>query len=321
MFWPIVACVLLPWLLVYLGLHVVQRGIIFVDIAMAQMASLGICVALLFRLDLHGWTTFAIALGFTLLGGAIFSLTGKRASKIPQEAIIGIAYVVAAAAAVLLLSRAAEGDEEIKQMLVGNILLVTPAEVWKCFALFVAVGIFHFVLRTKFFARLIRSRSRLPERIAGAMVGLFVLRQLWVGRDYLCPNRRRTSRIQLSDRAGGLRHQFGARHARAAAAWLDRCDARRNWRFVLVLLQRLAVGCGYCLHVWGLARVRVCGCVIEEEAAAIVMAHGAATGINLVPGSAGCQPAVRGSLPRTDFDPEVTRGKNEHSAQRPNAAG
>ena len=150
MFWPIVACVLLPWLLVYLGLHVVQRGIIFVDIAMAQMASLGICVALLFRLDLHGWTTFVIALGFTLLGGAIFSLTGKRASKIPQEAIIGIAYVVAAAAAVLLLSRAAEGDEEIKQMLVGNILLVTPAEVWKCFALFVAVGIFHFVLRRNF---------------------------------------------------------------------------------------------------------------------------------------------------------------------------
>src|SRR5438477_260717 len=100
MFWPIVACVLLPWLLVYLGLHVVQRGIIFVDIAMAQMASPGICVALLFRLDLHGWTTFGIALGFTLLGGTIFSLPGKRASQLPQEAIIGIAYVVAAAAAV-----------------------------------------------------------------------------------------------------------------------------------------------------------------------------------------------------------------------------
>jgi zinc/manganese transport system permease protein len=150
MFWPIVACVLLPWLLVYLGLHVVQRGIIFVDIAMAQMASLGICVALLFRLDLHGWATFIIALGFTLVGAAIFSLTGKRASQIPQEAIIGIAYVVAAAAAVLLLSRAAEGDEEIKQMLVGNILLVTPEEVWKCFALFLVVGIFHFLLRQHF---------------------------------------------------------------------------------------------------------------------------------------------------------------------------
>ena len=62
MFWPIVACILLPWLLVYLGLHVVQRGIIFIDIAMAQMASLGICLAVLLHLDLEGWTTFLIAL-------------------------------------------------------------------------------------------------------------------------------------------------------------------------------------------------------------------------------------------------------------------
>ena len=122
--------------LVYLGLHVVQRGIIFIDIAMAQMASLGICVALLFRIDLQSPATFGIALGFTLIGAAIFSFTGKRASQVPQEAVIGIAYVVAAATAVLLLSRAAEGDEQIKQMLVGNILLVTPLEVWKWFRSF-----------------------------------------------------------------------------------------------------------------------------------------------------------------------------------------
>ena len=150
MFWPIVACVLLPWLLVYLGLHVVQRGIIFIDIAMAQMASLGICLAVLLHIDLESWTTFGIALAFTLAGAGIFSVTGKRASQIPQEAVIGIAYVVAAAAAVLLLSRAAEGDEEIKNMLVGNILLVTPREVWERFALFAAVGIFHFVFRKNF---------------------------------------------------------------------------------------------------------------------------------------------------------------------------
>ena len=150
MFWPIVACVLLPWLLVYLGLHVVQRGIIFIDIALAQMAALGICLAVLFRLELESWTTFGIALAFTLAGAGIFSVTGKRTSQIPQEAVIGIAYVVAAAAAVLLLSRAAEGDEEIKNMLVGNILLVTPREVWERFALFAAVGIFHFVFRRSF---------------------------------------------------------------------------------------------------------------------------------------------------------------------------
>jgi zinc/manganese transport system permease protein len=150
MFWPIVACVLLPWLLVYLGLHVVQRGIIFIDIAMAQMASLGICIAVLFHLDLQSWWTFAIALALTFVGAAVFSFTGKRTSQIPQEAVIGIAYVVAAAAAVLLLSRAAEGDEQIKQMLVGNILLVTPLEVWKCFGLFVLVGLLHFLLRRNF---------------------------------------------------------------------------------------------------------------------------------------------------------------------------
>jgi zinc/manganese transport system permease protein len=147
MFWPLVAAVLFPWLLVYLGTHVVQRGIIFIDIAMAQLASLGICVAVLFHLDLDGYAAFSIALGFTLVGAAIFSFTGKRTSRVPQEAVIGIAYVVAAAAAVLMLSRSAEGDEEIKNMLVGNILLVTPEEVWKAFALFVAVGIFHAVCR------------------------------------------------------------------------------------------------------------------------------------------------------------------------------
>src|SRR5438477_10246096 len=102
MFWPILACILLPWLLVYLGLHVVQRGIIFIDIAMAQMASLGICLAVLWHLDLDSRTTFGIALSFTLVGAAIFSVTGMRASQSPQEAVIGIAYVVAAAAAVLV---------------------------------------------------------------------------------------------------------------------------------------------------------------------------------------------------------------------------
>ena len=77
MFWPIMACILLPWLLVYFGLHVVQRGIIFIDIAMAQMASLGICLAVLLHLDLEGWTTFGIALGFTLARRGDFFRDGE----------------------------------------------------------------------------------------------------------------------------------------------------------------------------------------------------------------------------------------------------
>ena len=151
MFWPIAACVLLPWLLVYLGLHVVQRGIIFIDIAMAQMASLGICVAVLLGFEPEHLVAYAIGLAVTLIGAAVFAFTDKRAGLVPEEAVIGIGYVVAAAAAVLLLSRsAAHGNEEIRNMLVGDITVVSAAEVWKCFAVFVAVGVVHFALRNKF---------------------------------------------------------------------------------------------------------------------------------------------------------------------------
>jgi zinc/manganese transport system permease protein len=150
MFWPIVACVLLPWLLVYLGLHVVQRGIIFIDIAMAQLASLGICVAVLMQYEPESLAAYVIGVCVTLVGAAIFAITAKRATQVPQEAIIGIAYVVSAAAAILLLSRSPHGNEEIRNMLVGDITVVSPAEVWKCFAVFAAVGVLHFVLRKNF---------------------------------------------------------------------------------------------------------------------------------------------------------------------------
>ena len=147
MFWPLVACIILPPLLVYLGLHVVQRGIIFIDIAMAQMASLGFCVGALYGLELEDPRNLAIALGFTIVAAALFSFTNKSESEVPQEAVIGIAYVVAAAAAVLVLSRAAHGDEEIKNMLVGNILLVTKEEIAKSAGLFAFVGLVHAVWR------------------------------------------------------------------------------------------------------------------------------------------------------------------------------
>src|ERR1035437_2075756 len=150
MMWPILACVLLPGLLVYLGMHVVRRGIIFIDIAMAQMASLGVCFAVMKHMDLDSTVTFWISLGFTLLAAALFALTGKRTGEVPQEATIGIAYVVAAAASVILLSYSTEGDEQIKNMLIGNILLVTKEEILRTLALFAGVGVFHWLARKRF---------------------------------------------------------------------------------------------------------------------------------------------------------------------------
>jgi zinc/manganese transport system permease protein len=149
--WPLVALVVLPAMLVYFGLHVVERGVIFVDLALAQLAALGISAALLLGADLqHSNMPYLVSVAFTIAGAALFSLTRFRHPRVPQEAIIGIIYIVAAAAATLVLSKTAEGDEEIKNLLVGNILLVSREEVLKTLAMFAGVGVFHAALRKKF---------------------------------------------------------------------------------------------------------------------------------------------------------------------------
>ena len=150
MLWPLIACLLLPGILVYYGLHIVRREIIFVDLALAQVAALGICVAILLKHEPYGWQTYAWSLGFTFVGAAIFTLTRTRDHRVPQEALIGIVYVVAAAAAILLLSQSAEGNEELKRTLVGDILLVQPGEVLRAFALYVVIGVVHLLFRKKF---------------------------------------------------------------------------------------------------------------------------------------------------------------------------
>lgn len=158
--WPLLALLLLPGILVYFGLHVVERGIIFVDLALAQVAALGLCVAVFLGASPdHGWLPYVLSLVFTLLGAALFALTRGHRGRVPQEAFIGIIYVVAAAAATLLLSRSAEGDEEIKNLLVGNILLVGRAEVLRAFALFAAVGVVHYLLRDRFLGITFRNHT------------------------------------------------------------------------------------------------------------------------------------------------------------------
>jgi zinc/manganese transport system permease protein len=152
LFWPAVACVVFPPLLVYLGLHVLRREIIFIDIAMAQMASLGACAAALLGWEAGGAAAFSLGLGFTLGGAAIFTLAKGRGGAVPLEALIGIVYIVAAAAAVLVLSRTPEGDEHIRGMLIGNILVARPGEIAACGAVFAAVGAAHALGRRAFLA-------------------------------------------------------------------------------------------------------------------------------------------------------------------------
>lgn len=152
--WPLIACLLLPGILVYYGLHIIRREVIFVDLALAQVATLGACVAILFHFDPHDWQSYVFSFVFTLVGAAIFTLTRmKEHHQVPQEALIGIVYVVAAAGGILLLNNSPHGNEELKQTLVGELLyLQTPEQVLMPFALFVAIGIVHFIFRKRFLA-------------------------------------------------------------------------------------------------------------------------------------------------------------------------
>ncbi len=146
-----VAGLILSGLLAYLGVHVVERGVIFVDLSLAQIAALGSIIAVLAGYDAHSQTGYLFSLGFTFLGAAVFAFSRvHRKTRVPQEAIIGIAYAVAAAAAIVAMSKATGETEHLKEMLVGNILAVSSPELARTAALFAAVGAFHFLLRKKF---------------------------------------------------------------------------------------------------------------------------------------------------------------------------
>src|SRR5512143_804958 len=152
---PFAASLILTGIHAYLGVHVVERGVIFVDLSLAQIAALGATIALLLPIsngDPHSGTVYWISLAFTFIGAAIFSTIRVRKARIPQEAIIGICYAVASAAAILAMSKATSESEHLKDMLVGNILAVSWPEVLKTAILYGAIGAFHYVFRRKFLA-------------------------------------------------------------------------------------------------------------------------------------------------------------------------
>ncbi|MDI6733763.1 MAG: metal ABC transporter permease [Planctomycetota bacterium] len=148
--WCFLACLVLTGIHCYLGLHIVSRGVIFVDLSLAQMAVFGSCLALLFDCELGSSTSYFMGLLFTFIGAAIFSLSRMRDERIPQEAIIGIVYAVSSAATILVLSQAHHGFEKIKAMLDGGILYVDGHGVLKIFIIYAVIGLFHFIFRKRF---------------------------------------------------------------------------------------------------------------------------------------------------------------------------
>jgi len=148
---PFLMCLVLTGIHAYLGVHVLAREVVFVDIAMAQIAALGATVAFLVGYETETWQSYAYALAATIVGSVVLALSRSRRRHVSQEAVIGVVYAVSSAAAVLVADRAAHGAEQVRGMLVGNLLAVGPLEVARVAGLYALVGVLHWLCRRPFF--------------------------------------------------------------------------------------------------------------------------------------------------------------------------
>jgi zinc/manganese transport system permease protein len=148
---PFLMCLVLTGIHAYLGVHVLSREVVFVDIALAQIAALGATAAFLLGYDTHTWESYAFGLSATVVGALVLALTRSPHRHVSQEAVIGVVYAVSSAAAVLVADRAAHGAEQVRTMLVGNLLAVQSSDVTKVAALYALIGGFHWLCRRPFF--------------------------------------------------------------------------------------------------------------------------------------------------------------------------
>jgi len=148
---PFLMCLVLTGIHAYLGVHVLAREVVFVDIAMAQIAAFGATVAFLAGYETDTAESYAYALAATLVGAVVLALTRSRQRRVSQEAVIGVVYAVSTAAAVLVADRSAHGAEQVRGMLVGNLLAVGPLEVARVGGLYACVGLVHWLCRHPFF--------------------------------------------------------------------------------------------------------------------------------------------------------------------------
>ena len=147
LFWPFVAGLVLTGIHAYFGLHVLARGVIFVDLSLAQVAALGLTVALLAGHPVQSEAGYWYAFAFAIAGAVLFALARPYEKALQQEAVIGIVYAVSTSLGVLALDRAPQGAEHIKQLLIGSILTVTPEEVGRIALLYAVLGAVHFLFR------------------------------------------------------------------------------------------------------------------------------------------------------------------------------
>lgn len=155
--YPFLACIALVLIHAYFGVHILERGIIFVDIAMAQFIGIGIALSFYLGYENH----YLLAVVFAFFGALILALAKKVEKIVNLEAFIGVFYVFSFAAAVLILDKSPHGAEEFKSILNGNILWVLPKDVLYAYLLYFLIGTLHVVFREKFSSLTFEGRKNL----------------------------------------------------------------------------------------------------------------------------------------------------------------
>ena len=163
-------CMLMVGMLSYLGIHVIKREIIFVDLALAQIAALGALIALCLGIPLHTHASYWFSMALTAVAALLFTLSRSRDGRVPQEAVIGLVYAIAAAVAMILIDKAPHGAQHIKDILTGSILWVEWGTVALVAAVYALVALFHFVFRGPI---LQISQDAEAARRSGLRVGLW----------------------------------------------------------------------------------------------------------------------------------------------------
>jgi zinc/manganese transport system permease protein len=150
---PFVLAILLVGIHAYLGLHVLTREVIFVDISLSQVAALGSAVSLFFISEGEGhWLALSLSLSFCLIVSFALALLRHFEKSVSQEALIGMTYALASGALILVADRLPHGAEHLKEALVGNILFVTWPQVMETFVIYAVVAVLHWVFRKKFWS-------------------------------------------------------------------------------------------------------------------------------------------------------------------------
>lgn len=145
------AALVLAGIHAYLGFHIVRRGVLFVDLALAQMAALGVAIAVAIGREHDEAGSYLLALGMTFVGAALFAWLRGRARRAPLEAFIGIVFATAQAMVFLVLERSPHGLEHLKETLVGSLYTVDPAHLARVAVLYAVIGAIHWFLRKPFF--------------------------------------------------------------------------------------------------------------------------------------------------------------------------